>query len=187
MTQIYFVRHAEPDYRIHDDALRGLTPRGQADCALVTDFLADKGVTAVLSSPYLRALDTVRPFAAAARLPIQHVADFRERRVDSVWIEDFDTFCRQQWADFTYHLPGGECLQEVQTRNIAALQEVLAQHAGETVVIGGHGTAIATVLNHYDPSFGHAQFERMRRLMPWIVRLDFEGDVFLGWEGFVLK
>ena len=187
MTQIYFVRHAEPNYRNHDDAARELSPRGQEDCRLVTEFLLDKGVSVVFSSPYRRALDTMRPFACAARLPIQHVADFRERRVDDKWIDDFDDFCRRQWADFEYRLPGGESLREVQQRNVAALQEVLLRYENQRIAIGGHGTAIASVLNHYDPSFGHAQFEHIRRLTPWIVRLDFEGDTFLGWEGFAIK
>ena len=54
------------------------------------------------------------------------------------------------------------------------------------MVIGGHGTAISTILNHYDPSFGHAEFEAIRRLMPWIIRLDFDGDTFLSMERFNL-
>lgn len=187
MTQIYFVRHAEPNYQNHDDVERELTPRGTADCRLVTEFLLDKSISVILSSPYRRALDTVRPFASTVQLPIQHVHDFRERRIDAAWIEDFDAFCRRQWADFDYHLAGGESLREVQRRNIAALEAVLEEHAGQRIVIGSHGTAISTVLNHYDPAFGHAQFESIRRLMPWIVRLDFEGKRFLRWEGFALK
>lgn len=187
MTQIYFVRHAEPNYRNHHDADRELSPRGLAERHLVTDFLLDKGVDAVLSSPYRRAADTIRPFAEAVRLPIEHVADFRERRVDSVWIDDFDAFSRRQWADFDYRLEDGESLREVQQRNIAALQRVLAEHEGQCVVIGGHGTAISTVLNYFDPSFGHAQFEAIRRQMPWIARLDFDGTTFLRWEAFPLK
>lgn len=187
VTQVYFVRHAEPNYRNHVDTERELTPRGLADRSLVTDFLRDKEISAVFSSPYRRAVDTIKPFAEEARLPIEHVHDFRERRIDSVWIEDFDAFCRRQWADFDFHLTDGESLREVQTRNVAALERLLHTHAGQRIVIGGHGTAISTVLNHYDPSFGHAQFEAIRRVMPWIVRLDFEGTDFLRWEGFTLK
>lgn len=187
MTHIYFVRHAEPNYRNHDDVERELSARGQADCQLVTDFLLDKGIDLILTSPYRRAVDTVRPFAETVQLPIHHAHGFRERKIDSVWIEDFDGFCRRQWEDFDYHLDGGESLRVVQERNIAALQEVLARCEGRSVVIGGHGTAISTVLNHYDSDFGHAQFEEIRRIMPWIVRMDFDGDRFLRWEGFTLK
>lgn len=187
MTRIYFVRHAEPNYRNHDDASRELSPRGMAERELVTAFLLDKEISAVLSSPYRRAVDTVRHFADTVRLPVIHVNDFREREVANEWIDDFNSFSRQQWADFDYALPGGECLRVVQERNIAALQLVLQEYEGQNVVIGGHGTAISTVLNHYDPSFGNDGFERIRRLMPWIVRLDFSGTALLGIEEFPLK
>lgn len=182
MTQIYYVRHAEPNYHNHDDVERELTARGHADAHRVTACLQDKGIAHIYSSPYRRALDTLRPFAEAMRLPIVHVPDFRERKVDACWIDDFDSFSRQQWADFDFHLPGGESLREVQKRNVAALEALLQAHEGQRVVIGGHGTAVSTLLNHYDPSFGHAQFEGIRRIMPWIVRLDFDGSTFLGWE-----
>ncbi len=186
MTQIYLIRHAEPNFRNHSDAERELTPKGLEDRRLVTDFLMDKGIDAVLSSPYRRAVDTVRPFAEAARLPIEHVADFRERRVDSVWIDDFDDFCRRQWADMEYRLSDGESLREVQERNVAALQRVLDAYEGRRIAIGGHGTAISVLLNHFDPAFGYDAFERIRRLMPWAVRLDFQGRTYLGMETFDL-
>ncbi len=186
MTQLYFVRHAQPLYRNHDDAGRELSAKGWEDRRLVTDFLLDKEIDAVLSSPYCRAVDTVRHFADTVRLPIVHVPDFREREVAAEWIDDFDTFCRSQWADFDFHLPGGECLREVQVRNIAGVQRVLKEYEGQRVAIGGHGTSIATVLNYFDPGFGYEGFESIRRLMPWIVRLDFEGETFLGMEQFKL-
>ena len=186
MTQLYFVRHAHPLYRNHDDAGRELSPKGLEDRRLVTAFLLDKGIDAVLSSPYARAVDTVRDFADTVRMPIIHMADFRERLVAGHWIDDFDSFCRKQWADFDYRLPGGECLREVQKRNIAGVTRVLKAYPGQKVVIGGHGTSIATVLNHFDPTFGYEGFESIRRLMPWIVRLDFDGETFLGMEKFNL-
>ena len=186
MTQLYFVRHAHPLYRNHNDAGRELSPRGLEDRKLVTAFLMDKEIDAVLSSPYSRAVDTVRHFADTVRMPIIHIPDFRERLVAGKWIDDFDTFCRQQWADFSYRLPGGECLQEVQDRNISGVMRVLKEYAGQRVVIGSHGTAISTVLNYFDPTFGYEGFESIRRLMPWIVRLDFDGDTFLGMEKFNL-
>lgn len=47
---------------------------------------------------------------------IDIIEDFRERRVDSEWIEDFNAFCRKQWEDFSYKLSDGETLSEVQER-----------------------------------------------------------------------
>jgi len=70
MTTVYFVRHAQPNYENHDDILRELTAKGLEDRKLVTTFLADKNVDVVLSSPFKRAVDTVRDFADSKSLEI---------------------------------------------------------------------------------------------------------------------
>ena len=176
MTNIYFVRHAEPNYNNHDDLTRELSPKGMIDRELVTGFLADKQVDVVFSSPYKRAVDTVAHFASLRDLPISTIYDFRERKVDSCWIDDFDAFTRKQWADFDYKLTDGETLAEVQIRNIAALQEVVEQHKGKTVVVGSHGTALSTVINYFVPQFGIEEFTRIKSIMPWIVRMSFSDN-----------
>lgn len=106
-----------------------------------------------------------------------HEDDFRERKVDSCWIEDFTSFCKAQWADFDYKLSDGETLREVQTRNIAALNRLLRAYSGKTIVVGSHGTALSAIIHFYDKRFGFEDFERIKGLMPWIVRFTFEDDI----------
>lgn len=175
-TTLYFVRHAQPNYDNHDDHARELTAKGLEDRKLVTAFFQDKQVDAVLSSPYKRAVDTVKEVADVRSLFIHTMDDFRERKIESTWIEDFKGFSQRQWSDFDYKLSDGESLREVQTRNLSALQQVLREYEGKTVVIGSHGTALSTILNYYDPSFGYDDFDKIRPLMPWIVRFTFETD-----------
>jgi len=181
-TTVYFVRHAQPNYRNHDDRSRELTEKGMEDRKRVTAFLMDKHVDAVLSSPFKRAVDTVKDLADRQGLEIQLVEDFRERRVDSGWIEDFDAFARRQWADFDYRRSDGESLRQVQRRNIAALEHVLTQYPGQTLVIGSHGTAMSTVLQFYDPSFDYDRFLEIKDRMPWAVKLTFAGKTCLKME-----
>lgn len=137
----------------------------------------DKQIDVVLSSPYKRAVDTVVDFADKVGKEIILVDDFRERRVDGVWIEDFDSFSRKQWEDFGYKLSDGECLQEVQDRNISALNAVLSTYRGKNIVVGSHGTALSTIINYYDQSFGYSDFLMIGFLMPWIVGLTFDDQV----------
>lgn len=117
MTKVYFVRHAQPDLSVQDDLLRPLTEKGIADSKKVTEFLLDKGITKIFSSPYKRAYDTVKDFAAKSNLNINIIEDLRERKIDDVWIEDFNTFAREQWNDFDYRLERGESLNEVQKKH----------------------------------------------------------------------
>ena len=93
--------------------------------------------------------------------------------------ENFDGFCRRQWADFSYRLPEGESLGQVQRRNVDALGTVLRQYAGKNVAIGSHGTALSTLIRFYDPAFGYEDFRAIQHLMPWIVKFRFEGENML--------
>ncbi len=175
-TVVYFVRHAEPNYNNHDDMERELSEKGMRDRTLVTTFLRDKNIDIALSSPFKRAIDTIQDFADNNRLHIEVVEDFRERKVEDVWIEDFTSFCKSQWADFSYKLTTGESLEEVQKRNIKALEKVLVDYKGKTIVIGSHGTALSTIINYYDNTFRYDDFEKIRTLMPWVVKFVFEDD-----------
>lgn len=179
-TTVYFIRHAEPNFNNHDDMSRELSAKGMSDRKLVTRFLADKDVTVALSSPYRRAIDTISDFTESKGLDIATVDDFRERKVGNVWLEDltsFQEFCRNQWADFNYRLPDGESLGEVQKRNISALNSVLKKYRNQTIIVGSHGTALSTVINFYDRAFGYSDFEKIRTLMPWVVKFTFQDDV----------
>lgn len=173
-TNVYFVRHAEPDFSVHDDANRPLTEKGIKDTAKVVAYLNDKNIEVALSSPYKRAMDTIRPFTDINNMSAEIIEDFRERKVDSCWIEDFQGFSKKQWEDFNYKLSDGECLYEVQRRNIRALEAVLYKFSGKNIIIGTHGTALSTIINYYDESYGYDDFNEMKSLMPWIVKFTFE-------------
>lgn len=175
MTTVYFVRHAQPNYENHVDSLRELTDKGLADRRLVTEFLAEKQIDAVLSSPYKRAVDTVKDFADTYGYEIETIEDLRERKVGDGWIQDFQSFAKRQWENFDYKLPDGESLHEVQRRNIGTLRKVLRRYKDKNIVIGSHGTALSMVIHQYQPDFGYEDFCTLAK-MPWIVEFRFDGE-----------
>lgn len=179
LTTVYFIRHAQADNSVRDGRTRPLTEKGMKDRALVTEFFLDKPIDAVFSSPFKRAVDTIADFAEKNGFDITTIEDFRERKGDSSMRKDnegFVPFMERQWADFSYTFSDGECLAAVQSRNIAALNEILAQYKGKRVMIGTHGTALSTIINYYDPTYGFEDFMLMADLLPWVVRMSFDDD-----------
>ena len=83
-------------------------------------------------------------------------------------------YITKQWADFDYHLSGGESINQVQQRNIRALEHIIRQHPMQTIVIGSHGTAMSAIANYYDTSFGVEDTLRIKDQMPWVVELNFD-------------
>lgn len=179
MTQVYFIRHAEPNYQNHNDVTRELSEHGIRASQDLVRQLAEVSIDAFYSSPYKRSIDTIAPLAASRAIEIKLVDDLRERKLADAWIEDFVGTAKRQWDDFTFKLPTGESLQEVQARNIAALNRILKESRGKAVVIGTHGTALSTIINYYQPDFGFEDFNRCKHVFPWIVRASFDGDKLL--------
>ena len=177
MTNLYFVRHATPNYDNHDDMSRELTQQGLIDRYKAKDFLADKDINVVLSSPYKRSVDTVAPIAEEIGFEIKTYYGLRERTVCDEWLYCFDDYAKKQWSDFTYKLPGGECLGEVQARNVAAINEIIKKYEGKNIAIGSHGTALSTIIHYYSGGkWGFDDFQRIKRVMPFIVKLAFDGE-----------
>ena len=175
MTTIYFIRHATPDRTVGEDATFPLSEKGLTDVPLVTAYLQDKAIDIVLSSPFKRSYDTVADFAETAGLTIEVIDDFRERAISHErWIDDFATFSKEQWADFSYKLPDGECLADVQARNIAVLKDVLVRYKGKNIAVGTHGTALSLIIHYYSPAYGFKDFKAMASLMPWAVKMTFD-------------
>ena len=89
MNKIYFVRHAKPDYSIHDDLTRPLTEEEVEPSKKVAEFLSDKNITKMYSSPYIRSIDTIKVLSKNLGIKIELIEDFRERTISNCWIENF--------------------------------------------------------------------------------------------------
>ena len=178
MTKIYFVRHAQPEHAWEDDRTRPLTGEGKKDSNIVFEFLKDKHIDAFYSSPYKRSMDTIADSADFFGKDIITDEDLREREKGENG-NNHGMF-HKRWADHNYHEEGGESIAMVQKRNIRVLTEILRDNIDKEVVVGTHGTALSTILNFYDKSFGCDDFLRIIDWMPYVIELDFEGDKLVG-------
>lgn len=174
MTKVFFVRHAQPEHNWEDDRTRPLTREGKADSEIVLDFLKDKKIDAFYCSPYKRSMDTISDTADFFGMEIITDERFREREKGAEG-NQYGMF-EKRWNNHDYHEEGGESINMVQERNVAALMEILGDNKDKTIVIGTHGTALCSVLNYYNPEFGCKDFLRIIDWMPYVIELDFEGD-----------
>ena len=177
MTKIYLVRHAQPDFSWEEDRTRPLTPEGMADRRIVLEALKDKAVDGFYCSPYKRRLDTIAQ--AAAYLNKEIVTDERLKERESGVGGNTHEMFEKRWADHDYHEEGGESIRMVQERNMAAFREILQKEKDKSIVIGTHGTALSTILNFYDPTFGCKDFLRIIDWLPYVILLEFDGETLV--------
>ncbi|VEU82081.1 histidine phosphatase family protein [Acholeplasma hippikon] len=174
MTTVYFIRHGIPDLRNKTER-RHLSQRGLLDSYNIAKLLKRTHFDNVYSSPYERAYQTVKPLADSLKKEIVVVENFKERTVGT-WVDDFDCYAEKQWLDFDYKLPLGESLREAQERNVQAFLALLAENQNKTVIVGTHGTALSLILHHFEPDFGYEDFNQIKDLMPYILKVSFDGE-----------
>lgn len=174
MTKVYFVRHAQPEHDWEDDRTRPLTEEGKKDSAVVLDFFKNKKIDAFYCSPYKRSLDTIADTASFFGKEI--LVDERLREREKGPDGNNHGMFQKRWDDHNYHEANGESIAMVQKRNIEALNEILSANFNKEIVVGTHGTALSSILNFYDKSFGCEDFLRIIDWMPYIIELDFEGN-----------
>ena len=187
MTTIYFVRHCKPDAKIQDDRNRPLTDEGLADSQQVLEILKDKNIDIFISSPYKRSYDSIKKAADYYGKNIITDERLRERKAGKN-SNNHEMF-KKRWSDLSFAEEDGESIGAVQKRNIEALNEILEQYPDKTIVIGTHGTALSSIFNYYDSSFNGDSFMKIIDLMPYIVKMEFEGktniskeDIFSIWK-----
>lgn len=154
-TLIILVRHGQTEWN------RVERFRGRADVPLNETGLAQAEATgrriaaewqpvAVYSSLLSRAVKTAEVIAKHFNLPVQIHAGLADINYDQ-WQGLTPDEVKERWpeiyhawysAPHTARIPGGETLDELRTRGMAAVNELANRHAGQTIVLVGH-----TVIN----------------------------------------
>ena len=155
MTRILLVRHGETEWN------RVERFRGRADVPLNEKGLAQAEATgwriasqwrpvAVYASPLSRAVRTAEAIAKHFGLPVQihnglldiSYGEWQGLSPDEVrerWPEALRAWYEAPQAA---RIPGGESLDEVRARGLAAVNELATRHDGDTIALVGH-----TVMN----------------------------------------
>ena len=166
----YFIRHAHSNYT-PDEINRPLSDKGQESLAQI-EFLADKSITAIYSSPYCRAIQTVEPLAQSLKLAIQTDKRLIERKLSSQAIadQDFEEAFMQLWSRPTLSLAGGESNQQAQQRALTFLHELESKHQNEEIILSSHGNLICILLSAFDLSIDYNFWHNLS--MPDVLVLD---------------
>lgn len=148
-TEVVLVRHATavaPTAHGPDEHRRPLTVRGMREAAELVERLCSLRPAAVWSSPYRRAIQTVEPTARALDLGVQTGWELREWDDGLPFTRDWVPHYERSWADPSFARAGGESLDQLTRRAVAAIRALAARYSAERVVVGSHGTFVSRAL-----------------------------------------
>ncbi len=183
---MYLIRHAQshPRSSQHYSEWR-LSARGERQSELLAELLEPLGIGQIFSSPFVRCLDTVEPFARKRGIQVVVSDDLRERLVTNAFRDDFYELCCTSWEDFSFALPGCETSAEAQNRFVKAVKAIADVHDENPVAICTHGNVLGLFLNWIDNSAGRREAEQLKN--PDVVRVVRRDGVFAWDRSFRLK
>ncbi len=143
MTSIYLVRHGQTAWN-KEEIFRGRTDipldeTGLKQAERVGQYFKEMEIHGIYSSSLSRAWQTAEKVVQ----PLQGILDMSfgnwEGRPHQE-IRESDSKTYRQWVETPHlvRLPGGESLDDVRVRAMAALEEVIRNHPGKTLVLVTH-------------------------------------------------
>jgi probable phosphomutase (TIGR03848 family) len=158
-TRLVLVRHAVTAHT--GPLLSGRMPGvdlsekgvGQADAT--AQRLAKLPITTVYASPIERTTQTAQQIAAQHALEVRALpgvieADYGDWTGGKIAeLAKTDEWKVVQVAPSRARFPNGESITEMQARTVAALDEVVARHPNETIVVVSHADPIKSAIAHY--------------------------------------
>lgn len=154
---LILIRHCESTGQEPDAPL---SETGHRQAQFLANFLSRYPVDHITASEYLRAQQSIQPFADQNNLPVHVDHRLNERTLSADPIENWQQVIRDSFADPKTRAPGGESASEVLERSRSALNDILTQDRSLPVLVT-HGNLLAILLHSINPTFGYQGWQSL--------------------------
>lgn len=168
MKKIYVVRHCKAEGQTPESPL---TEEGLEQAKKLAVYFADVKVTRIISSPYKRAIQTVRPLSEQLNIEIEMNDRLEERKLSAEPLLDWLEKLKKTFDNPRLKFEGGESSEEA-TNRIVEVAESVFQSELENTIIVTHGNLMALLLNHYDKQFGFNEWAGLSNPDIYLLKLN---------------
>ncbi|MFV2046201.1 histidine phosphatase family protein [Metabacillus sp. YM-086] len=150
MKKIYVVRHCEAQGQ---DSNSKITEKGLIQSKSLSDFFSTTRINRIISSPYIRAIQSVVPISKEKNIKVEIDERLSERILSTRNLPDWLEKLKETYEDLDLKYEGGESSKEAMDR-IGQLVDELFKSETENTLIATHGNLLSLLLKNYDNSFG---------------------------------
>ncbi|MEO7909985.1 MAG: histidine phosphatase family protein [Roseiflexaceae bacterium] len=154
---IYIVRHCKAAGQAPDAPL---TREGVAQATHLAERLALLPIERIISSPFLRATQSIAPLAQRLGLPIAIDARLAERILSTADLPDWLAALQSTFDDLDRCFEGGESSQTAMQRAVAVVREN-EHYSAEVELLVTHGNLMTLLLKHFDQRIGFVEWQRL--------------------------
>ncbi|KKI91386.1 phosphoglycerate mutase [Bacillus sp. SA1-12] len=147
--RIYIVRHCEAQGQPPESPL---TEKGYTQAKYLSDFLSNTNIDRIISSPFLRAIQSVEPISKETNIKIEIDERLSERILSTQDLPDWPEKLKATFDDFELKFEGGESSKEAMNRIVNVVEEAFKSEFENTIIVT-HGNLMSLLLKNYDSSF----------------------------------
>jgi 2,3-bisphosphoglycerate-dependent phosphoglycerate mutase len=170
MKNVYVVRHCMAEGQASDARL---TATGVEQAEKLAEFLSDRNIDYIISSPYERAYRTITPLSDKIAVDITLDERLTERVLSDKNHPDWRDMLSKTFDDLDICYEGGESSNAAMSRAISVVMEVLNSE-NKNIVLVSHGNLISLLLKHFDGRIGLKEWESLSN--PDVFHLTFSGE-----------
>ena len=167
MQELVLVRHAAATGQ---DANAPLTTEGEHQALVLCDLLVQLQIQRVISSPFVRATESVRPYCRRANIRLETDDRLVERVLSTQNHPDWREHLRRSFSDLDYSLEGGESSRIAQARGTAAVRTAIA--LDERCALVTHGNLLALILQSIDATVGFEFWSSLSNPDTFVVQVE---------------
>lgn len=154
---IYLIRHCQA---AGQEPLAPLTNKGRDQADQLIKFFEQIPIDYIVSSPYERAVSSIRPLADKLSIPL-HIDDrLRERVLSTENMPNWMEALKETYRDMNKTFPGGESSNVATKRGISVIHE-LSVRPEKHVAVVTHGNIMSLILHYFRKDFGFEQWKQL--------------------------
>lgn len=146
MGKIYVIRHCLAQGQSLDAPL---TQKGIEQAESLADFFKGIKINRILSSPFLRAIQSIEPLSIRESMTIEIDERLSERRLSTRDLPDWYEKLQATFVDMDLKYDGGESSNEAMNRIVDVVKDAFARDVDNTLIVS-HGNIISLLLKYYD-------------------------------------
>jgi 2,3-bisphosphoglycerate-dependent phosphoglycerate mutase len=170
MKEIYLVRHCKAEGQAADAPL---TEDGSRQSFLLAHFLKHRNIEYIVSSPYVRAIQTIKPLSEIINKGIHTDDRLKERVLSTAPLENWMEMLQRTFDDDELRIEGGETSREAAGRGLELIQE-LTKSEEKSIVAVTHGALMSLIIKHFDRAFGFNDWKALSN--PDVFQLTIQGQ-----------
>lgn len=182
--EIFIVRHCAAEGQPSESEL---TELGMRQSIQLADFFSAIQIDQIISSPFLRAIESIKPTSLKKDLTIKIDDRLSERILSTTDLPDWLEKLEATFVDLELKFEGGESSQEALNRALDVIQDILNSDFQKTVIVT-HGNLMSLLLMNYHNGFGFEDWKNLSN--PDVFHLKFESsrvDTKRIWEESAIK